>query len=94
MQQYQYNQHYIQQHMLAQQAQQQYQQQLKSHLQYSQQLAQARSQELLTPRPEEQLYYQSNYPNNPQRNVGRFVQQTPSREQNFVTVQAHVQVSF
>ncbi|XP_018573770.1 uncharacterized protein LOC108912850 isoform X3 [Anoplophora glabripennis] len=91
MQQYQYNQHYIQQHMLAQQAQQQYQQQLKSHHQYNQQLAQARSQEMLTPRPEEQLYYQSNYPNNPPRGVGRFVQQTPSREQNFVTVQPHVQ---
>ncbi|KAJ8927106.1 hypothetical protein NQ314_020379 [Rhamnusium bicolor] len=53
-----YNQHFIQQHMLAQHAQQQYQHQLKSQ-QYSQQLA--RSQELLTPRPEDQLYYQSSY---------------------------------
>ncbi|KAJ8919311.1 hypothetical protein NQ315_003895 [Exocentrus adspersus] len=94
MQQYQYNQHYIQQHMLAQQAQQQYQQQLKSHLQYTQQLAQARSQELITSRPDEQMYFQSSYTNSPQqRTAGRFVQQAPSREQNFVAMQTHVQFS-
>ncbi|KAJ8948920.1 hypothetical protein NQ318_020507 [Aromia moschata] len=88
IQQHPYNQHYIQQHMLAQHAQQ-YQHQLKSQ-QYSQQLAQARSQEILTVRPDDQHYYQSSYAGTPQRPVGRFVQ-TPNRDQNFAAMQPHMQ---
>lgn len=68
MQQHQYNQHVIQQHILAQQAQQQFQvnhqikmQHQQTFYQQQQHLVQARSQELLVPRSEEQLYYQGIY---------------------------------
>ncbi|XP_074038088.1 uncharacterized protein isoform X2 [Leptinotarsa decemlineata] len=85
--QHQYHQHLLQQQMLAQHAQQQYQQQLKSQ-QYTQQLVQARSQEILNQHQEEQLYYQSSYVGSPQRNPSRFVQ-VANREGNFVAVQQH-----
>ncbi|XP_071056755.1 uncharacterized protein [Onthophagus taurus] len=58
--QHQYNQHIIQQHMIAFQNQQQYQQYKNQNIMYNQQqLMQARSQEMLAPRPED--FYQSPY---------------------------------
>lgn len=67
--------------MLAQHQQQQYQQQLKTQQQYSQ-LAQARSQEMLAPRADEQIYYQTGLAATPQRGGGgRFLPAT-NRENN------------
>lgn len=69
IQQHQYNQHIIQQHILAQQALQsqhfqsqnsQYKNQMYPQ-QQQQQLVQARSQEILTQRQDEQCYYQNSY---------------------------------
>ncbi|KAK9870937.1 hypothetical protein WA026_009898 [Henosepilachna vigintioctopunctata] len=61
----QYNQHLLQQHILAQQAQQQLQTnhhiKLQQQTMYQQHLAQARSQEMLASRADEQVYYQSAY---------------------------------
>ncbi|CAH0560025.1 unnamed protein product [Brassicogethes aeneus] len=74
--QHQYNQHFIQQHMLAQQAQQQYQQ---SQIKTQYQLSQARSQEILTPRQDE-VYYQGYGGQAPQRRfppAGNYQMQSP-----------------
>lgn len=101
LQQHHYNQHIIQQHIIAQQAmqaQQQYQasQQFKSqqHHPHHQQLAQARSQEMLAPKPEEQLYYQNSYGSAPQRPQNRYGVQQQSREQSFVPMQHSPVVSY
>lgn len=87
MQQQQYNQHFIQQHILAQQAQHQFQanQQIKYQQQtiYQQHLAQARSQEMLAGRAEEQVYYQSAY-------GGSASNRMTNRPQNFVQMQQQV----
>ncbi|XP_044749256.1 uncharacterized protein LOC123309989 isoform X2 [Coccinella septempunctata] len=84
MQQQQYNQHLIQQHFLAQQAQHQFQtnNQLKLQQQtmYQQHLAQARSQEMLAGRGDEQLYYQTSY-------GGSSSNRIMNRPQNFVQMQ-------
>ncbi|XP_049825449.1 uncharacterized protein LOC109595245 isoform X3 [Aethina tumida] len=89
MQQHQYSQHMIQQHLLAQQAQQQYQvnQQMKTQQQYTQQLSQSRSQEMLSTRQDEAMYYQGNYNGTPQRN-SRFPQ---NREQQNYQMQGQMQ---
>lgn len=88
MQQHQYNQHIIQQHLISQQAmqvQQQYQaaQQYKAQQQH---LTQARSQEMLAPKPEEQIYYQNTYGSAPQRPQNRYGMQPQQREQNYVAM--------
>ncbi|KAJ8984584.1 hypothetical protein NQ317_006046 [Molorchus minor] len=80
IQQHPYNQHFIQQ--------QQYHYQLKTQ-QYTQQLAQARSQEMLAPRPDDQTYFQSSY-GAPQRPGGRFLP-TSNREQSFAAIPSHTQ---
>lgn len=76
--------------MLAQHQQQQYQQQLKTQQQYSQ-LIQARSQEMLSPRTDDQIYYQSGYGGTPQRNAGRFVPAS-NRESNANVQQLQVNI--
>lgn len=86
LQQHQYaQQQFIQQQMLAQQ---QYHQQLKSQHQHSQ-LVQARSQEMLAPRADEQIYYQGGYAGTPQRGAGRFMPVT-NRENNVSLQQLQV----
>ncbi|KAL3266367.1 hypothetical protein HHI36_010543 [Cryptolaemus montrouzieri] len=73
LQQQQYNQHLIQQQILAQQAQHQFQTNHQIKLQqqviYQQHLAQARSQEILAVRTDEQAYYQGGYGNSPLHRV-------------------------
>lgn len=92
MQQHQYNQHIIQQHIIAQQAMQAHQQYQTSQQYKNQQLTQARSQEILSAKPDEQTYYQNSYGSAPQRPQNRYgMQQTP-REQNYVAMH-HPQVS-
>lgn len=59
--------------MLAQHQQQQYQQHLKSQQPYTQQLVQARSQEMLAQRTDDQIYYQNGYGGSPQRTGGRYI---------------------
>lgn len=88
LQQHQYNQHIIQQHIIAQQAMQ-YQQQYKN-----QQLTQARSQEVLVPKADEQAYYQNSYGSAPQRPQNRYGMQQQPREQNYVAMHHPQQVSF
>lgn len=80
----QHQQQLIQQQMLAQQ---QHYQQMKTQ-QYSQ-LVQARSQEMLSPRADEQIYYQSGYTGSPQRSGGRFLPVT-SRDNNLTLQQLQV----
>lgn len=85
IQQHQYNQHIIQQHIIAQQAMQ---------YQHQYQLTQARSQEVLVPKADEQAYYQNSYGSAPQRPQNRYgMQQQPPREQNYVAMH-HPQVGF
>ncbi|XP_045479836.1 uncharacterized protein LOC123684578 isoform X2 [Harmonia axyridis] len=83
-QQQQYNQHFLQQHLLAQQAQHQFQAnqhiKLQQHSIYQQQLAQARSQEMLAGRADEQIYYQTAY-------GGSSSNRIVNRPQNFVQMQ-------
>lgn len=89
MQQHQYNQHIIQQHIIAQQAMQAQQQ-----YQYkNQQLTQARSQEILVPKPDDQGYYQNSYGSAPQRPQNRYGMQQQPREQNYVAMH-HAPVNF
>lgn len=82
----QHQQQLIQQQMLAQQ--QHYHQQMKTQQQYSQ-LVQARSQEMLAPRADEQIYYQSGYTGSPQRSTGRFIPVT-NRDSNISMQQLQV----
>lgn len=88
LQQHQYNQHIIQQHMIAQQAMQAQQQYHQASQQYKtqQQLTQARSQEMLAPKPDEQIYYQNAYGSAPQRPQNRYGIQTPHRDSNYVAM--------
>lgn len=90
LQQHQYNQHIIQQHMIAQQAmqaQQQYHQASQQYKTQQQQLTQARSQEMLAPKPDEQIYYQNAYGSAPQRPQNRYgIQQSPHRDSNYVAM--------
>lgn len=74
--------------MLAQHQQQHYHQQMKSQQQYSQ-LVQARSQEMLSPRADDQIYYQSGYGGTPQRGASRFVP-VPNRDSNINVPQLQV----
>ncbi|RZC35401.1 uncharacterized protein BDFB_006355 [Asbolus verrucosus] len=89
-QQHQYNQHVIQQQMLQAQQYQVNQQIKMQQNMYQQQLVQARSQEMLVARPDEQIYYQNAYGATPQRGGNRFVVPA-SREQNYVQMQHHSQ---
>lgn len=95
-QQHQYNQHVIQQHLIAQQAmqaQQQYQaaQQFKNQQNESsgqQHLTHAKSQEILTARADEQKYYQNACGSAPQRPINRYGMQQlqAQRDSNYMSV--------
>ncbi|XP_015834407.1 uncharacterized protein LOC100141693 isoform X2 [Tribolium castaneum] len=79
-----HQQHQYNQHIMLQAQQYQVNQQLKmQQTMYQQQLVQARSQEMLVARPEEQVYYQNAYGATPQRPGNRFVSPA-NREQNYV----------
>lgn len=86
LQQHQYNQHIIQQHLIAQQAMQAQQQYQASQQYKNQQLTQARSQEVLVPKPDDQTYYQNSYGSAPQRPQNRYGMQQQPREQNYVAM--------
>lgn len=91
IQQHQYNQHIIQQHILAQQAMQnqhfqspnqQYKTQIYPH-QTQQPMVQARSQEMLAQRTDDQVYYQNSY-STPQRPSQRY--NIPQTRENYMVM--------
>lgn len=86
-QQHQYNQHMLQQHMIQTQ---QYQAKMQQNM-YQHQLVQARSQEMVTPRPEERSYYPNAYNATPLR-AGNRMPFVANSDQNYVQMQ-HNQVS-